>query len=171
MDDRFRRRVDGTVAGDDDKKLRPPSLRQRKLFVELTKNQSAKQACVRAGYSPKTPTSVVIAKLSETTLRSELEKLGFRPDVVARRIVDGLDAEVAKPLGKGEYIMTPDWTNRHRYLTTALRIFGVQVTGSGAPDRAPVPELHLNVYRQVFNLMDQSLQMMGHRAVEVDIVE
>ena len=170
MDENYMRRTDGTVRDEDDEPvLKSPSLRQRKLFMALAKNQSQAKALDEAGYSP--TNSSAVARLSETTLRSELELLGLNPSSTARRIMDGLDGDTVKPIGKGEYVTIPDWTNRHRYLTTALRMFGVQVTGSGQGLDKQAPELHLNVYKQVFNLMDKSLQMQGHSAVEVEVVD
>lgn len=171
MDDEYRKRHDGTVTDGTDKQLKDPSLQQRKLFMALSRKQSQRSAVREAGYSDKSDASQIVARLSETTLRTELELLGLNPQSVAKRIMDGLDGDTIKPIGQGLFETIPDWTNRHRYMTTALRMFGVQVTGTHTGVDRQAPDLHINVYKQVFNLIDQSLQMQGHREVKVEVVE
>lgn len=138
--------------------LREPTLLQQRLFAELQnpKNKTHRQAQIAAGFSPNTPTKQIMQQLALTTLRTSLEKLGVSPDRMAERIVDGQDALKLHLSGDGEEHWAPDWAARYRYDSLVLRMFGVPVTGT-IPE-SETPQVQMNVFTQVFNMMEASIQ-------------
>ena len=138
--------------------LREPTLLQERLFKELQnpKNKTHRQAQIAAGFSPNTPTKQIMKQLALTTLRESLETLGVTPDRMAARIADGQDALKLHVGADGGEHWAPDWAARYRYDTLVLRMFGVPVTGT-IPE-SETPQVQMNVFTQVFNMMEASIQ-------------
>jgi hypothetical protein len=79
-----------------------------------TKNTSVKQAMREAGYSDSTLTN----QLTRSKAYAEImDKIGLTDDYLTRQIKSGLHARTGDK--------RPDWSNRHKYLDTALRVKGV----------------------------------------------
>ena len=149
-----------------------PTLLQQRLFAELQNpdNKTVRQAAIRAGFSPTTPTSAIMARLSETTLADALERRGITPDRMAQRIADGQDAMKLHLDGEGTEHWAPDWGNRHKYDLLVLRVFGVRTVGIALPGENP--NIPIQAFKQVFNLMQVSIntqrEARSPHAVEVE---
>jgi hypothetical protein len=149
--------------------VKEPTLMQRRLFAELQKAKSVRQAAISAGFSPNTPTKTIMARLSETTLASELEKIGYNPQKIALKIADGMDAQKLH-LAKDEEHWAPDWSARYKFLTLALRMFGIRATGSQTSSAVDdIAKKHTTVFQNCFVLMDQSVK--AQKDVSFGVVE
>jgi len=139
-------------------KLKEPTLLQKRLWAEMQRPEvrSLREAANNAGFSEKTSVPAIMASLSQTTLVVELEKMDFTPGRVAKHLLDGLDAMKLHLESGGEEHWAPDWSARHRYLSTLLRLFGIKTSGApseGAGDLV----VQVTQFKQVFNLMEKSI--------------
>ena len=105
------------------KKMKRISVRQRKLINYYLEGCTVRDAAIKAGYSKEsayTHGSRTLKRLYECgTLNETLEALGISDELLAIKIMEGLEA--TKPNG------TPDYAVRHRYLETALKLRGALV--------------------------------------------
>jgi len=154
-------------------RLKEPTLLQKRLWAEMQKPEvrSLREAANNAGFGEKTSLPAIMTALSQTTLVAELEKMEFTPGKVAKHLLDGLDAMKLHLESGGEEHWAPDWSVRHRYLSTLLRLFGIKTSGAPAEGSGDLV-VQVTQFKQVFNLMEKSItaqrEISTSRVVEVE---
>ena len=103
---------------------------RRKLAKVIAKDdaRSAKDALLRAGYSPSTASHNQVAIMKSPELQIELAKIGFTEQHAKARIASIMNAPIVSEM------ITPD--NQLRASELALKVFG-----SFAPDKLEVKQV------------------------------
>ena len=147
--------------------LRAPTLKQRRLFAEIQKNKSLTRAVIDAGYSRKTADKCagrILRSLSKTTLRDKIQEVGIDSEFMAQHLMEGLDALRTVSLGDGNHIKEPDWHVRHKYMSLALKIMGLDRPGAtSSPD--PETARYLQVCKRFSGLTELENTGSGDSAI------
>jgi len=106
-------------------KQKPPSPRAKRYIKNKLSGMSDYQAAVKAGYSPNT------AKLASTNIENHsvksymvklMDQMGLTDEKLMQSLQEGLNT-ANKIFGTGDnFVETPDYAVRHKYLDTALKL-------------------------------------------------
>lgn len=102
-------------------KVKKPSVRARKYLKNKVAGKSDYQAAVDAGYSHNTALNArkkVENGGTSLLLHEAMEKNGLTFDYLVKKIKEGIEQTNDCNLGRIDY------ANRHRYIETALRLYG-----------------------------------------------
>lgn len=91
------------------------TIKQKKTakLLATNNNMNITEAMVQAGYSPSVRTTQVTKAKGFIEI---MEKLGLTDDYIAKQVRAGMKAKLPSK--------HPDWTNRHKYLETSLKLKG-----------------------------------------------
>lgn len=129
------------------KRKRRMPLKQRRFFKELLRSKNAKEAAIKAGYSPKAAKVTACRILTDVnpTFIQILEKHGLTEDKIAQTLVEGLEASTlfffgGKLMGRlndsaieklsklgitlsgDDFLEIPDRYARHKFLETLIKL-------------------------------------------------
>ena len=102
---------------------------ERKAVLGVIEGKSKTQALIDAGYSESTANKrqqmVFGRDRVQDAFIAAFERAGISVDTLARLMKDGLEATRILGIKKdGEFLISPDWRIRHKYLETVLKIKG-----------------------------------------------
>lgn len=98
------------------------------------------------------------------TFNSILVKAGITKDLIARKIMEGMDATSMQGQGKYSEIL-PDYNARHKYITTAIELKGLKPKEELAHTYDPLTTklLEMNI--------DQLKRIVGTSVIDGEVVE
>lgn len=117
-------------------KVKPSAKAQRAIQNIVENGGNVSKAMVDAGYSPQTAKTP--SKLTQSKSFVEfMENAGITDQKLADTLNDGLNANQVIVMGKnsGESFVDiqPDHVTRHKYLTTALKVKGIEKQSEANP--------------------------------------
>jgi hypothetical protein len=126
---------------------RHPTARQRRYVHNVLCGQSKRAAAMNAGYSAATAHNAAINIESKPAVRqlfiTYLDRAGVTPELLARRMREGLDAVIEVRTKSGQVFRMPAWGERRHMVELALDVLGLlrrPTKRSKQPER-PLEEL------------------------------
>lgn len=128
-----------------------------KIVLPNSENLTDKQLVTKGG-------NIERRRRVKRTFNSILVKAGITKELIAKKIMEGMDAKSLQ--GQGKYSeLLPDYNARHKYLTTAIELKGLKPKEEMAHTYDPLTTklLEMNI--------DQLKRIVGSPVVEGEVVD
>jgi len=128
-----------------------------KIVLPNAKDLTDKQLVTKGG-------NIERKRSVKRTFNSILVKAGITKDLIARKIMEGMDATSMQGQGKYSEIL-PDYNARHKYITTAIELKGLKPKEELAHTYDPLTTklLEMNI--------DQLKRIVGTSVIDGEVVE